>query len=80
LKTFALLLLAALPPATFYVNIAGLGGELTTQRFKMWADISMAAREGGDARDHDDRASSEEIRTRSRSSPNRASRLIPGGI
>jgi len=41
MKTLGLLLLAAfsLPAATFYVNIAGLGGELDyTQRFKMWAD------------------------------------------
>ena len=36
-----LLTLAAIsaPAATFYVNLAGIGGELDyTQRFKMWAD------------------------------------------
>jgi hypothetical protein len=41
MRTLALLLLSSLslPAATFYVNIAGLGGELDyTQRFKMWAD------------------------------------------
>lgn len=41
MKTLALLLLAALsaPAATFYLTIAGLGGEADyTQRFKMWAD------------------------------------------
>ena len=41
MKTLALLLLSALsaPAATYYVTIAGLGGELDyTQRFKMWAD------------------------------------------
>ncbi len=41
MKTLLLLALAALsaPAATFYVNLAGIGGELDyTQRFKMWAD------------------------------------------
>jgi hypothetical protein len=45
MKTFALLTLAAMtaaisaPAATFYLNIAGLGGEADyAQRFKMWAD------------------------------------------
>jgi hypothetical protein len=41
LKTVALLLLAALslPAATYYLTIAGLGGEPDyAQRFKMWAD------------------------------------------
>ncbi|MCX6633389.1 MAG: hypothetical protein NTW28_37820 [Candidatus Solibacter sp.] len=41
MKTLALLLLSALslPAATFYVTIAGLGGEADyAQRFKMWAD------------------------------------------
>jgi len=41
MKTLALLLLAAAssPAATYYLTIAGLGGELDyTQRFKMWAD------------------------------------------
>jgi len=41
MKTLALMLLAACsaPAATYYVTLAGLGGELDyTQRFKMWAD------------------------------------------
>lgn len=41
MKTLALLLLSALslPAATFYLTMAGLGGEPDyTQRFKMWAD------------------------------------------
>jgi hypothetical protein len=41
MKTLALLLLSALsaPAATYYLTIAGLGGEPDyTQRFKMWAD------------------------------------------
>jgi hypothetical protein len=41
MKTLALLLASAcaLPAATFYLTIAGLGGEPDyTQRFKMWAD------------------------------------------
>ena len=41
MRTAALLLLSALaaPAATFYLTIAGLGGEPDyTQRFKMWAD------------------------------------------
>jgi hypothetical protein len=41
MKTLALLVAAAFsaPAATYYVTIAGLGGELDyTQRFKMWAD------------------------------------------
>src|SRR4051794_30656688 len=41
MKTLALLLMAACsaPAATYYVTLAGLGGELDyTQRFKMWAD------------------------------------------
>ena len=34
-----LLLSLPAPAATFYVNLAGLGGEADyTQRFKMWAD------------------------------------------
>ena len=54
MKTLGLLLLAALslPAATFYVNIAGLGGELDyTQRFKMWADDidGSLKKAGGDA-------------------------------
>jgi hypothetical protein len=54
MKTLGLLLLAAfsLPSATFYVNIAGLGGELDyTQRFKMWADDvdGSLKKAGGDA-------------------------------
>jgi hypothetical protein len=54
MKTLVLLLLAALslPAATFYVNIAGLGGELDyTQRFKMWADDidGSLKKAGGDA-------------------------------
>ena len=41
-----------LPAATFYVTIAGLGGELDyTQRFKMWADDidGSLKKAGGDA-------------------------------
>ena len=41
MKTLALLMLAAVssPAATYYLTLAGLGGELDyTQRFKMWAD------------------------------------------
>ena len=41
MKTLALLLLAAAssPAATYYLTLAGIGGELDyTQRFKMWAD------------------------------------------
>ena len=54
MKTLGLLLGAALslPAATFYVNIAGLGGELDyTQRFKMWADDidGSLKKAGGDA-------------------------------
>jgi hypothetical protein len=54
MKTLALMLLAALsaPAATFYVTIAGLGGELDyTQRFKMWADDidSSLKKAGGDS-------------------------------
>jgi len=53
-NTFALLLLLALsaPAATFYVTIAGLGGEPDyDQRFKMWADDigSSLKSAGGDA-------------------------------
>jgi hypothetical protein len=54
MKTLALLLLAALPApaATFYLTIAGLGGEPDyAQRFKMWADDidSSLKKAGGDA-------------------------------
>ena len=54
MRTLGLLLLAALslPAATYYVNIAGLGGELDyTQRFKMWADDidGSLKKAGGDA-------------------------------
>lgn len=54
MRVLGLLLLAALslPAATFYVNIAGLGGELDyTQRFKMWADDidGSLKKAGGDA-------------------------------
>ena len=54
MKTLTLLLLAALslPAATFYVNIAGLGGEPDyAQRFKMWADDidGSLKKAGGDA-------------------------------
>jgi len=41
MKTLALLAMAAIsaPAATFYLNLAGIGGETDyTQRFKMWAD------------------------------------------
>jgi hypothetical protein len=53
-RVLALILLAALsaPAATFYVTIAGLGGELDyTQRFKMWADDidSSLKKAGGDS-------------------------------
>jgi hypothetical protein len=53
-KAFGLLLLLALsaPAATFYVTIAGLGGEPDyDQRFKMWADDigSSLKSAGGDA-------------------------------
>lgn len=53
-KAFSLLLLLALsaPAATFYVTIAGLGGEPDyDQRFKMWADDigSSLKSAGGDA-------------------------------
>jgi hypothetical protein len=49
-----LLALSALPApaATFYVNLAGIGGELDyTQRFKMWADDidSSLKKAGGDS-------------------------------
>ena len=54
MKTLTLLLLASLslPAATFYVNIAGLGGEPDyAQRFKMWADDidGSLKKAGGDA-------------------------------
>ncbi|MEO8371369.1 MAG: hypothetical protein ABI806_19440 [Candidatus Solibacter sp.] len=53
MKILALLLLAAFssPAATYYLTIAGLGGELDyTQRFKMWADDidSSLKKAGGD--------------------------------
>ena len=53
-KTLALLLFStlSLPAATFYLTIAGLGGELDyTQRFKMWADDidGSLKKAGGDA-------------------------------
>jgi hypothetical protein len=51
MKTLALLLLSAcaLPAATFYLTIAGLGGEPDyTQRFKMWAeDIDGSLKKAG---------------------------------
>ncbi len=51
MKTLALLLAAAisLPAATFYVTIAGLGGEADyAQRFKMWAeDIDGSLKKAG---------------------------------
>jgi hypothetical protein len=54
MKTLALLMLSALalPAATFYLTIAGLGGEADyAQRFKMWAeDIDGSLKKaGGDA-------------------------------
>ena len=54
MKTLALLAISALsaPAATFYLNLAGIGGELDyTQRFKMWADDidSSLKKAGGDA-------------------------------
>jgi hypothetical protein len=54
MKILALLLLAALsaPAATFYLTIAGLGGEPDyAQRFKMWADDidGSLKKAGGDA-------------------------------
>jgi hypothetical protein len=54
MRILGMMLLAALslPAATFYVNIAGLGGELDyTQRFKMWADDidGSLKKAGGDA-------------------------------
>src|SRR3954471_15685169 len=58
MKTLGLLLLAALSAAlsaraaTFYVTVAGLGGEPDyTQRFKMWADDidGSLKKAGGDA-------------------------------
>ena len=54
MKTLALLVLGAisLPAATFYLTIAGLGGEADyAQRFKMWAeDIDGSLKKaGGDA-------------------------------
>jgi hypothetical protein len=54
MKTLVLLLLAAFsaPAATFYVTIAGLGGEPDyAQRFKMWADDidGSLKKAGGDA-------------------------------
>jgi hypothetical protein len=54
MRTLGFLLLAALsaPAATYYVTIAGLGGELDyTQRFKMWADDidGSLKKAGGDA-------------------------------
>ena len=51
MKTLALLLVSAcaLPAATFYLTIAGLGGEPDyTQRFKMWAeDIDGSLKKAG---------------------------------
>ena len=54
MKTVVLLLIAALaaPAATFYLTIAGLGGEPDyVQRFKMWADDidGSLKKAGGDA-------------------------------
>src|SRR5678815_88495 len=54
MKTLALMLLAACsaPAATYYLTLAGLGGELDyTQRFKMWADDidGSLKKAGGDA-------------------------------
>ena len=87
MKTLAMLLLAALsaPAATgavtYYLTIAGLGGEPDyAQRFKMWAeDIDGSLKKaGGDATVTTLNAPSWNRSARaSRTSPNRPSRPIP---